>query len=150
MAPKIGRPTKATPERIDTILEGIRAGLTYEVAAKRAGINRSTLAEWRKKGESGDDEYFAAFYDGIKKAEAEAEFELLNQIKCAGYSPERWQALAWILERRYPDRYGRIDRLKAELTGRDGDPIQIARAMSDEEVIQHVERFIESRKSDSS
>jgi transposase len=132
---KPGRPTKATPERLEKLIEGVRSGLTFEIASKRAGISYTTFKEWRK------DPRLSAFAAEIKNAEADAEHELLQTIKAASHEKNQWQAAAWILERRYPERYGRIDRLKAELTGKDGDPIQVSRVASDEEVIAYIERI---------
>lgn len=52
------------------------------------------------------DEYpFWEFREAIKEAEAEAEISRLVKIESA--ADEHWQAAAWWLERRYPDRYGR-------------------------------------------
>jgi hypothetical protein len=36
---------------------------------------------------------------------------------------EHWQAAAWRLERRFPERYARNRRV--ELTGKDGGPVEI-------------------------
>jgi hypothetical protein len=47
----------------------------------------------------------------------------LEQIIAAANDPDRWQAAAWILERRYPESYGRRGlRLAGELDGCDGRP----------------------------
>jgi transposase len=57
-----------------------------------------------------------------------------------------WQAAAWILERRHPDRWGRRERV--ELTGRDGGPVESrvnvgAKAVEDETVGLAVDRLLE-------
>jgi len=48
---------------------------------------------------------YSDFADAVKKAEAEAEANALKAIKDA--TPQNWQAGAWYLERKYPDRFGR-------------------------------------------
>lgn len=97
--PTRGRPSKFTKQRKERILEAIRAGCTYEVASDYAGITRSTLWAWIKKGELGKDKNYQTFLNEIKKAESEGCISLLGTIKQA--SLKDWKAGAWILERRY-------------------------------------------------
>ncbi|MBM3268913.1 MAG: helix-turn-helix domain-containing protein [Candidatus Sericytochromatia bacterium] len=100
----MGRPSKLTPEAAEIVATAIRAGASREAAAAQAGIARSTLYDWCKRGESGD-EQFTWFSDTLKKAEADLEAKALAHIlEAAGKS---WQAAAWLLERRFPDRWGR-------------------------------------------
>ena len=44
-------------------------------------------------------------------------------IEEESYMPPQWQASAWRLERKQPDKFGKKD--KHELTGKDGKPIEI-------------------------
>lgn len=100
----MGRPTKLSPEVTERILEGLRAGAYAETAAAAAGIGRSTLYRWLQLGEDPDaPAEFREFRDAIKRAEAEAEAEALEVILAA--SRKSWQAAAWYLERRHPDRW---------------------------------------------
>lgn len=46
-------------------------------------------------------------------------------IEEESYLPPQWQAAAWRLERKFPDKFGKKDKSHVELTGRDGGPIQI-------------------------
>lgn len=109
----VGRPSKLTPERIARLIDALRAGHTRETAATLAGIGRSTFNAWlaAAKEPSADPE-LQAFSDAVKSAEIEAEDALLGIIRAA--TSKHWQAAAWILERRSPDRWGR--RVKAEVT----------------------------------
>jgi hypothetical protein len=108
----VGRPSKLTPERISRLIEAIRAGHTREGAATLAGISKSTFNGWLASAkEPGADQEFLLFLDAVKSAEVEAEDALLAIIRSA--APKQWQASAWLLERRYPDRWGR--RVKAEI-----------------------------------
>ena len=50
--------------------------------------------------------------ESIKKAEADFERKAVLGISKAGHTGSR-QALAWSLERRYPDRFDRKDRIDA-------------------------------------
>jgi hypothetical protein len=100
----MARPSKLTPEITAILAEAIRAGGTREAAAARAGIGPSTLYDWLKRGDTGDERY-QEFSEAIKKAEADLEAKALGLIlDAAGKS---WQAAAWLLERRFPDRWGR-------------------------------------------
>lgn len=113
----MGARSKYTPERVKRILEAIRQGATYELAAAYGGIHYDTFNEWRQDPEKGE------FSEAIKLAEGEAAMKWLKKIDAAANRGE-WQAAAWKLERRYPESYGRR---QADLTisGPEGGPIPI-------------------------
>jgi len=94
-------PNKRTPERRERILELLRAGNYMETAAACAGISKDTLYKWL----SAD----ADFADAVKEAQAAAEALHISNIAKAAFDGT-WQASAWYLERKYPDRFGRQDR----------------------------------------
>ena len=94
-----GRKSKFTAPVRERIIEALRAGTTYEIAAQYAGISRSTLYEWIKKGEGFDTGVYRSFYDNVKKAEAEGAVVHLGTIAQA--SKKDWKAAAWLLERRH-------------------------------------------------
>ena len=73
-----------------------------------------------KKGESTSSGAYVEFLEAVKKAEAEAEALRVSRISKAG-KEGNWQADAWYLERRYPDRWGK--RVQ-EVTGKDGGPLE--------------------------
>jgi predicted site-specific integrase-resolvase len=99
MPTKKGRKSKFTAPVKTRIIEALRAGTTYEIAAQYAGISRSTLYEWIKKGENTATGTYRTFYDNIKKAEAEGAVVHLGTISQA--SKKDWKAAAWLLERRH-------------------------------------------------
>lgn len=115
-----GRKTKYTPATVKTLEEGIANGLTYTLAAARAGITFETLSQWRKQ--------HPEFSERLAHAEAEAAERRLQAIEAAGQ--QDWRALAWIMERRHPTEYGKAERqeinAKHELSGPNGQPIAIA------------------------
>lgn len=108
----MGRRSKLTEEVQEKVCEYVRQGLTYEVAARAAGISESTFYRWRERGEKARKGKFRKFWEALKRAEAEGEQALVRRILSA--SNDTWQAAAWILERRYPDRWGRRDRVRHE------------------------------------
>jgi len=99
MTKKKGRKSKFSEPVRERIIEALRAGTTYEIAAQYAGISRSTLYEWIKKGEGFETGIYRTFYDNLKKAEAEGAVVHLGTISQA--SRKDWKAAAWLLERRH-------------------------------------------------
>lgn len=102
---KPGRPEKLTPELQQKIVDAIRMGAYIETAAAYAGINKSTLYDWMKRGARAKSGKYKEFSNAIEKALAESEMRDLAVIAKA--SRENWQAAAWRLERKFPDRWGR-------------------------------------------
>jgi transposase len=124
-----GRPTKFTPERTTKLITALRAGNYRDTACKYAGISFQTLRNWIKIAESPDaPAEYVEFLDAIEKAEAEAEMVDIGIIRQAAQEGQ-WQAAAWVRERKNPERWGRRDASKIELTGSDGGPVDMRVAM---------------------
>jgi len=107
-----GRPTKLEPAVQEKIIAFIRAGNYLEAAAAAAGITKSTLYDWLKRGAPGNEKrdpkgIYREFSDAVEKASGEAEVVAVGQIAQAGQAS--WQARAWWLERRFPRRWGRVE-----------------------------------------
>lgn len=129
-----GRPTVLTPEVTDTILTLVRAGNYLEVAAAAAGVSRDSLFEWLKRGARErrsvtdgkrqkprkSEQPFVDFSDALQKARGTSEAADLEVIRRAAV--KNWQAAAWRLERKHPQRWGRRER--HEITGKDGGPVK--------------------------
>jgi hypothetical protein len=130
-SPKIGRPTKLTPEVEKKIRACVGMGMPFARSAMAAGVSYTAFKEWVARGKAGEEPY-ASFAAALKEAKADGEAMLLGRIvKAAG--DDQWQAAAWILERRHPESYGRRDRV--EVTGKKGGPVQVdARKLSDEQL----------------
>lgn len=116
---KRGRPTKFTPETRQKIIHAVSIGATYELASLYAGLNRDTVQEWARKGRNQEKGIYHDFSVALKEAEGKGLVGCLLTIRKA--APKQWQAAAWLLERRYPDVFGRV---RLEHTGKDGKPIQ--------------------------
>lgn len=114
-------PSKLTPDTQDRIVQALRMGATYELAAQYGGVTYNTFNEWRKRAVAELDRADSArkhtevreserpyveFYEAVQKAEADAVVGWLAKIEKAA-SDGNWQAAAWKLERRYPRDYGR-------------------------------------------
>lgn len=113
-----GRPTKLNAKRQEQICEAIRRGNYLETAAAIAGIDKVTLHDWLRKGRDLRDrqpssgklpphrQALVDFSLAVEKAQAEAEARDVAVIDQAGQDGQ-WQASAWRLERKFPDRWGR-------------------------------------------
>ncbi|OQA52209.1 MAG: hypothetical protein BWY45_03215 [Euryarchaeota archaeon ADurb.Bin294] len=115
-----GRPRKDSDETMKKVLDGIKAGLSYQGACGLARVSFNTFNRWRQEGEKASSGKFWEFLKELSYAEAVAEAEQLKKIK---NDPDTKYA-CWILERRHPDRWGRKDQLKQEITGDSGGPIK--------------------------
>lgn len=128
-------------ERKKTLLEYIRAGADLEEACRAIGITSRTLRNWRTHAaEDPPREPYASFIDQIEQVEAQYAIEataLINQVgrgRALGAKdgkgkplppyelPPDWKALAWGLGKRFPKRWGEMQ--KIEHTGKDGGAIK--------------------------
>jgi len=135
---KGGRPSKADDECMKKILDGIKAGLSYEGACGLARVSYNTFNRWRQWGEKGTSEKFRKFCEELIYAEAVAEAEQLKKIKA---DPDTKYA-CWILERRFPERWGRRDQLKQEISGPEGAPLQVQFEIVDGRTTRDVSRVL--------
>jgi hypothetical protein len=102
------------PELPGRIAALIRSGMYPDRAAVVAGVAASTHYEWVRRGRDELDALaagnrprktfavFRAYAELVDQALAEAEFAALAKITAGGPG---WQAHAWILERRFRDRW---------------------------------------------
>lgn len=104
------------------MVEAIESGNYASTAAEACGIGSSTHYRWMDQGEKGIEPY-RGYRDAIKRAEASAEMKAVKVIQAA--SLDNWTAGAWYLERKFPDKWGRKDKLTQEISGKDGKPIEI-------------------------
>ena len=88
----------------DSLLEAIETGLNVTDACKIANINRKTFYELKKDKD---------FLKQVEKAEVKLKKRALMAIQKAGLG-NSWQAMAWLLERKWNDEFGL--KTKQELT----------------------------------
>lgn len=81
----------------DVVLNYVRSGLFIQQACLAAGVSMRTFQEWRQK-----DPRLSA---SLKKAEAE--FERTHIQNITTHAAKDWKASAWMLERKYPQRYAK-------------------------------------------
>jgi hypothetical protein len=85
----------------------LRAGNYIGVCCHAVRITRQTFALWMQRGLS-DADADAPFRDFRERVEqARAEGEVRNVTHIAKAATTSWQAAAWLLERQFPERWGR-------------------------------------------
>jgi hypothetical protein len=119
----VGRPTKFSPEIAAKVIAALAAGNFLETAAAHAGVASSVLRDWIRNGERGKTQELADFALAVEKAQADAEVRDVAQIGKAGQ--KEWTACAWRLERKFPQRWGRRERVDLG-NAEDGKPLVVA------------------------
>ena len=72
------------------------------------GISESTIYRWLAMGKSEEAEpIYVELVARVGEAIESSEFELLQRMRIAGSKPDHWRATAWMLERRFPEKYGK-------------------------------------------
>ncbi|NPV52200.1 MAG: hypothetical protein HPY71_01600 [Firmicutes bacterium] len=99
----MGRSTRLTPELADRIANLVSTGNYDVVVCGLVGIGTSTYYRWLAMGEKAKSGIYREFWEKVKKAEAAREAKWVKDID----ADPSWQSKAWLLERRYPDRWGR-------------------------------------------
>ena len=92
-----GRKSKKTVAEVERLLDNLRHGMSQAAAISQSGIGKTTFYNWLKT----DDE----FKTDVESAEDFAEAVQIAQIKALGEAKMDWRAYAWLLERRFPDRW---------------------------------------------
>ena len=104
--------SKLTEEVVDRAVSLKGEGLSDADIIAALGIHTSTFYRWQAED---DTDLKHALKEGLKKAEADYKATLLNTIRSAALAKNsNWTAAAWLLERKYPDEFGRVDRRREE------------------------------------
>lgn len=149
---KLSRPTELTPDVADRVAQFVRAGNWPETAAVAAGVSVRSFYRWMSRGQKAEqtahedepiepsEEPYRQFWQQVKRAESESEaFAVGYLMKSMPTTPTA--VLSW-LERRFRDRWSRMERIQHAGAG-DG-PIQIEdfRARVLEETSRVAERLL--------
>jgi len=102
--------SKLTKPLVDELVEILSAGNYIETACRSVNLPRGTFDTWHAKGRRGEKPY-ADFVERIDQARALGEIAKVAKVTAA--ADDDWRAAAWLLERQYPDRWG-----KASITAR--------------------------------
>ena len=111
------RAPKLSLELIGYMAGLVRAGNMVEVACQMAGLSPRTKTAWFKTGrnhrQEGTESLYSDFVTALERAEAECEAEDIALLRKHGRTT--WTALAWRLERQYPDRYAQRKRIDGKV-----------------------------------
>jgi transposase len=102
-------PPLLSPELSDLICQSIIFGTPLMHALEDAGVSKQTYYNWLKRGEAaleGDDIY-VDFLDAVKKAKSTFVVRAVKRLQKAARNPRNWTAMAWLLERRHPEDFGK-------------------------------------------
>lgn len=121
-----GRPSKYTPDVVKRILDALRDGNSHNGAAAAGGIVPSTFYEWMNAHPD--------FSEAVHHAERECELALVADLRKMAREDHR--PLQFMLERRFPETWGRRQEQKIEITGANGGPVQVidVRTLTDEQL----------------
>jgi len=127
-----------TPAMINELCSLISQGFTRKGACAAVGIDESTLYDWITKGEDAlakerkggkngklgeNAQLYANFVREFTKAQVM--FKRLHLANIKKHSAHSWQSSAWLLERTFPEEYGRTKQ-DVEISGKDGGPVNVA------------------------
>ena len=121
---------KISDETIKQIHDLIAEGTPQKYAAQLIDISEVTFHNWYNKGKlltqqidnkevkrnslTENEKLYIKFFKSVKKAHAKHVQKLTKNIQYAGESEKHWQANAWMLERRYPEVFGRKEHIVQE------------------------------------
>ena len=122
MAKRGPKPKYLDPGRVERILNALESGATERIAAAYGGISQDTLTRWKQQ--------HADFADRLIEAESKGAIRQLLNINRAAQGtidpqtglyadPPDWRASSWLLERRFPEEYGKsvVDNRLSGATG---------------------------------
>ena len=107
----MGRRRKLTRKVIQRLRKEIARGLPYDTAARLAGIHPATFYRWKRDAEEARAAgvrrgILVDFLRAVEEADAEAERALLERVVVQGGA----KGAMWVLERRWPEKWGqRVD-----------------------------------------
>ena len=130
---KAGRKVKLTSKLIEMFCDCIRSGLSNRDACMACKISEDCFYRWMRNVENpieGDSLYSleVKLYEGIK--EAEIQFKNIHIQNITNLSKQDWKASAWMLERKFPKEYSRIERT-ALLMGEDKKSVEDLMPLAD-------------------
>lgn len=149
--PRIGRPSKLTPELQAKIIKSLEAGNFLETAAESNGVGRATVFRWIQEANEGHpDPSRAIFRDAVIEARAKAESTMVSLVFRAAmggvitkevtrtlpngtvesetsYSSPDGRVGLEFLSRAFPDRWKKQNTLtsQVEVSGPGGGPVQV-------------------------
>jgi transposase len=139
--------SKLNPEMIEKLCKAVFEGNYMQTACRLAGISEPAFYQWIKNGEKdiqeGTNSIFTDLVKAIKKAESEAEAKMIQVVISNAVESKNWVSAMTYLERRYPERWGRKDRLQVDETKTQEIKVIIKHYQEEIQPGQPVDRVIE-------
>lgn len=118
---KVGAKEKCTKEAREKAVMLKSSGVPNVRIIEALNIAESTFYAWCNNPTT---EQQRKFSEALKKAEVDYEQALLETVMKAGQEKD-WKAAAWLLERKYPERYARTDRVQAEVQHTNAEKVEV-------------------------
>ena len=106
-----GRRPKLTKELVKKAIALKSDGMSDKDICIACDVSQTAFYRWQENG--GKSDLQRELVEGLKKAESNYKGALLRSIKEQG--KKDWRALCWLLERKYPEEYSRVDRVTANV-----------------------------------
>lgn len=136
------------PQTVEKLMTAISNGYSYEACCSFAGISETAFYDWKQKGkiayaeeerriDDGEEiipeerNPFAIFYGDLMQKIAISEITLVNDLKERGV--DDWRSRAWMLERRFPERWAQTQNLNVEKRKK--------KELTPEEIQKRIERY---------
>ena len=104
--------TKLTYELIEQMAQLKADGLSNKDVCRAVGISEQTFYRWTQDPKN---KLQRELCERLKKEESQFKQTLLTTIRTAALEKtQHWTAAAWLLERSFPNEYGRPDRRREE------------------------------------
>ena len=111
-----GRPSGLTEDIVKAIEDHLKAGAFIETAVVAAGVTKQTFYNWMTRGAADHaakkETPHADFYWRMTRTLALVEIELCNKLQTE--KGPAWTKFAWMLERRFRDRWANTPRTAKE------------------------------------
>lgn len=102
---------KLTSEYVKRAIQLKKGGANHKDIAAALGVCPQTFSRWINQPKTDNQRELC---EGLKKAEADYKNALLAIIAKSAETRD-WKAAAWLLERKYPEEYSRVDRVTANV-----------------------------------
>lgn len=148
-----GRNSRLTDELKEEILLLVGSGLYLKQVCEYVGVSESTIYYWLKRGSeevlrlesnpkarpSTKEQPYVDFYYAMKRAENQSEVRAVGNWQKA--MKDDWRAAREFLARRFPDRWSP----RIEITGAEGNPIELKMDIDVVTLEQKVMAVLEAR-----
>jgi hypothetical protein len=102
----MARPSKVTDSLIEQFCSILRYTWSIETTIKKTGIGRASFYRWKQRVSQGKGTPMEGRF--IREVDmVEGGMKLVMEVRLAQHFDEDWRAIAWWLERKYPQEYGR-------------------------------------------